>query len=143
MLEEGNTPFDRIRKMIRTDMLLENLKKVKMGNYTILQKCLRKLINIKELTIENLEKIPKIGSKTSRMILLHSQKNVRYAVLDTHILRYMRENLGTKEISTPSKKKYLELEKIFLNHCDILGRDASELDLEIWKRYTKSKEKYD
>ena len=98
-----------------------------------------RLIDLKTVSAAELEQVFGIGPKTARFFILHTRRNAEVACLDTHILRYMREELGIRTPkSTPSGKKYLELEQAFLAHAKELGRDVAELDLDIWTRYTKS-----
>lgn len=141
-LAPQNSPFNKIKYMIDNKYLLKNLKIAKMGNYKITVKALKEVINldINNLTIEKLEKVSKIGPKTSRMIMLHSFPDQKCAVLDVHILRFMRENLKIMTPkNTPTGKKYLKLEKIFVNYAILKKRNIAELDLAIWKKFTRSK----
>jgi thermostable 8-oxoguanine DNA glycosylase len=66
---------------------------------------------------------------------LHSRKNARIACLDTHVLKWLSYYTG-QEIpkQTPTKNKYLELEKFFLNICDVMKTTPAELDLKIWNK---------
>lgn len=100
-------------------------------------------IDLKTCTTEDLERIHGIGMKTSRCFILHTRPNERYAGLDTHILKFLRTYGIDAPISTPSsKKKYLELEKKFIEIADSLEVTPAELDLAIWNQYSiKPKEK--
>ena len=136
----GNTPFDKVRRMMVLGELEENLRKVGMGQYSKLVRSLSEIVRVEPQTcmIEDLEAITGIGPKTARFFLLHSRKDQKIAVLDTHILKWMRDELGLNvPKSTPSKKKYLELEKIFISHCELYSKDIAELDLEIWNKYSR------
>jgi thermostable 8-oxoguanine DNA glycosylase len=93
-------------------------------------------INLASCSVSDLEDVKGIGPKTARCFLMHSRKNVRHAGLDTHVLKYMREKGIDVPKSTPTGKKYLELEKIFLQLADLSGKSVAEFDLEIWKRYS-------
>lgn len=94
-------------------------------------------IDLRTCTTEDLEKIHGIGMKTSRCFIIHSRPGARYAGLDTHILKYLREK-GIKNVpkSTPSRKDYLRLENEFLLLADREGKSPADLDLEIWNRYS-------
>jgi thermostable 8-oxoguanine DNA glycosylase len=83
--------------------------------------------------VEELEKIPGLGLKTSRFFLLHSRKDQQVAVLDTHILRWMRSRGWKAPKATPPLKKYKELEVAFLMECVWSGMTPATLDLFIWK----------
>lgn len=79
-----------------------------------------------------------MGLKTSRFFLVHSRPNVRVAVLDTHILQWMKDEGYDVPRQTPTnKKKYREIEDKFLAECDKRGVSPAQLDLEIWKSRNK------
>ena len=66
----------------------------------------------------------------------HFLRNVGYknlAILDRHILKLMKENKFINEIPKPlTRKKYLEIEKIFKNITKIVNMSCAELDLYMW-----------
>ena len=93
-------------------------------------------IDLTSCSVSDLEDVRGIGPKTARCFLMHSRKNVRHAGLDTHVLKYMRENGIEVPKSTPSGKKYLELENVFLEMADRSGKSLAEFDLEIWRHYS-------
>jgi len=93
-------------------------------------------INLKTCTASDLEKIYGIGMKTSRCFILHSRKNTRYAGLDTHILKFLRKMGHDVPKSTPTGRKYLELEAAFLNYADMVYKTPAEFDLDIWNQYS-------
>ena len=98
-------------------------------------------LDLKTCSVSDLEKIWGVGPKTSRCFLLHSRKECRVAGLDTHVLKYMREKGVDVPKSTPSGKKYLEIEQKFLELADESGKSLAEFDLEIWNYYSgKNKE---
>ena len=74
--------------------------------------------------------------KTSRCFLIHSRKDVKYGGLDTHILKYMKSLGHDVPKSTPTGKKYLKLEEIFLSLLEKSGKTLSEFDLSIWKEFS-------
>ena len=92
--------------------------------------------DLSSCSVSDLESVKGIGPKTARCFLIHSRRNVRHAGLDTHCLKYMRDNGVDVPKSTPSGKKYLELERIFLHMADRSGKTLAEFDLEIWRRYS-------
>jgi len=55
-------------------------------------------LDLATCSVSDLEKIRGIGPKTARMFVLCARPNQKLAVLDTHILSFMREELG---INTP------------------------------------------
>ena len=120
--------------------LLRLLKIVKTGQYSRLMRCWRQLsmgrLNLSNCAVTDLENVFGIGPKTARYFLLHSRPGQRFAVLDTHILKWIHATLGLKTPSkTPhSKRKYALIECAFLEYCDKSGLQPHELDLNIWNR---------
>lgn len=99
-------------------------------------------LNLKTCTVADLEAIYGIGMKTARYFILHTRKNARVACLDTHILSWLSYYTGYKvPKQTPTKTKYLELEKVFLNICDTMQMTPADLDLKIWNKQRGSDEK--
>ena len=133
------TPFEFIRMLIDNGVLYGALLHSKIGKYKLLLQSLPQLVNsgldLHTCTIEDLEKIKGIGPKSSRFFILHSRPNQRIACLDVWILKYLK-SLGYKvPKQTPSGKKYLEIEKIYLKICDDNGYDPAEFDLFLWKNF--------
>ena len=136
------TPFEAIKNLVDIKVFVAYLKMAKMGQYRRIYRALRDLvesgIDLKTCTVEELEAIHGIGPKTSRFIIMHSRPNQRLATLDTHILRWMRDQgIETPKATPQSKKLYKELEDKFLTLCDKCAILPSQLDLEIWKQYSK------
>ncbi len=132
-------PFTVIRGLPK-EGLPNILKSCGIGCYTSKARTMWELahssLNLKTCKASDLEEIYGIGMKTSRCFILHSRKGARYAGLDTHLLKFLRELGHDAPKSTPTGKKYLELEKIFLKYADELGKTPADLDLEIWNKYS-------
>ena len=92
-------------------------------------------LNLRTCSVDDLEKIPGIGPKTARCFLIHSRKNQSYAGLDTHILKFLRDQGHKVPKSTPIGKKYKECEQLFLQYAKESGKTVAEFDLEIWNHY--------
>jgi hypothetical protein len=93
-------------------------------------------LNIKKCTLQELEQIHGIGPKTSRFFVLHSRPNQRLAVLDVHILEWLRDMGYDAPTHTPSSaRRYAELERIFLRYADKADMSPADLDLRIWRQY--------
>jgi len=93
-------------------------------------------LDLRICSAADLEKIYGIGMKTSRCFILHSRKNVRYAGLDTHVLKFLKAMGHDVPKSTPTGKKYLKLESVFLNYADMVYKMPAEFDLDIWNQYS-------
>jgi len=137
------SPFDYIAFLISGGCLEQILRQWRIGQYHRVVGAFTEILRfrgekIKNVTAEELESIPGIGPKTARFFVLHSQPGKDCAVLDTHILSWMRELGIPAPKSTPTGKKYRELEQKFLKLAREKNMSAAELDLEIWKlRSTK------
>lgn len=71
---------------------------------------------LSHVNVKQLEAIRGVGPKTARFFLVHSRPNQQLAVLDTHVLRWLREHHVNAPAATPQDaKKYAELESIYLN----------------------------
>lgn len=136
------TAFDIIRDMIDKGALEANLRRVKMGKYGLLCKALPMLVNagfhLGSVTPSQLETIPGIGMKTSRFFILHSRPKARIAVVDTHLLKYLRaRGIPNVPDTIPTGKRYLELEQIILDLADEISVPPDQFDLRIWTWYSR------
>lgn len=134
------TPFEFIDELIEFNLLEEKLKEIKSGNYKKLMTCLPLVtqLDVEECTIHDLESIKGIGPKTSRFFLMWGRGENGYAVLDTHVLKWLR-NLGyavTK--TTPHRYKYTEIENYFLEEAKKRNISPKALDAHIWDYYNTS-----
>lgn len=94
-------------------------------------------LDLRTASVYDLQQVHGIGPKTARFFLLHSRPGVEVAVLDTHILRWMRERFDMPEVpkSTPQVYgRYLTLEAVALNlmRATFPGLTIAEADLMIW-----------
>jgi thermostable 8-oxoguanine DNA glycosylase len=135
----GRTPFEKIRKLIDAGNLLKQLQIVKMGQYKRIEQAFRKSLrlDLKKSTLEDLMQISGVGNKTSRFFLLHSRADCDYVVLDTHILRYLRDECGLKNIpkSTPTNwKQYAAIETVAREaiNAKFPKHSMADADLKIW-----------
>lgn len=132
-----HSPFARVRFFMRHKQLGWRLRHFKMGQYKRINKAFRAAVNLDldNISIESLERVPGLGPKTARMTMLYYKPNQEIAVLDTHILKFLRELGYNAPKSTPSGKRYRDLEQIFLAEAKRRGQTAKELDTEIWHYY--------
>jgi hypothetical protein len=114
------------------------LRAARTGNYGKLEAACRALreagLDLFAVTPEELERIPGIGPKTSRFFVTWTRPWEKYAVLDRHVLRWLRER-GHPTPSTPpgSGRLYGALEAIYLREAEAAGKTPRGLDLEIWR----------
>ena len=120
-------------------MLDRAMKMHKLGQYNRISNAFKGILkfkdNLKNVTIDELEGIKGIGSKTARFFILHSRPDAKVAVLDTHILKWLNEKGYKVPKATPAKKKYAEIEKLFLTEAINHQMTPADLDLTIWKSY--------
>jgi thermostable 8-oxoguanine DNA glycosylase len=89
------------------------------------------------LQLQILEAITGVGPKTARFFILHTRPNQTMAVLDTHILKYLRDKgHTTQKVTPPAGKKYDELEQIVIAEAKASGMSQPDFDLHIWKTYS-------
>lgn len=140
----NQSPFDYLNDKLKGIGLDLNfvIKECKLGQYKRLEKAFTGILQfknrLKEVSVEELESVSGIGSKTSRFFVLHSRPNQQLAVLDTHILKWMDAQGYDVPKSTPPKGRYALIEKQFLTECAKAGKTPAELDLEIWKSYSQN-----
>ena len=130
------SPFSKIRNC---DNLRKRLEDCKLGQYNRIEYVFNQivLLDVSTVTLEELESIKGIGPKTARFYFLHSFPNQNIAVLDTHILSWLREQGYNAPKNTPNLKKYKELEKIFLQEAENRNLTSAELDIAIWNEKSK------
>lgn len=135
------TPFEGF-KILGPQKLRIVMYDCKLGKYDMLGAGFSKLaasdLDLATCSLEDLEDIPGIGPKTSRFFMMGNRAGVKLAILDTHILRFMRQELGMNTPkSTPTRKAYMLLERQWLAHCESIGvTDIAQYDLSIWKKYS-------
>jgi thermostable 8-oxoguanine DNA glycosylase len=131
------SPFEIIIELSKRYDLKELIKDFGFGCHSVKSRGFLEAANsgldLKICTVNQLEKIHGIGMKTSRFFLLHTRKNAGVACLDTHILQWLAKhsNLNVPK-QTPTCKKYLELESVFLMVAEVLKTHPADLDLRIW-----------
>ncbi len=139
------TPFEIVRAIEERDGLADLMKQMGMGCYNLKSKGFLEAatsgLDLKTCSVESLEGLYGVGMKTARFFLLHTRKNARVACLDTHILKWFDYYTGhVAPRHTPSRKKYLELEKAFLQIADAMKIAPADLDLKIWNKQRGSDE---
>lgn len=113
------------------------LRRHRTGQYRRIGRALaqaaRTQLDLRTCPVAALEAIPGIGPKTARFFLLYTRPGVRLAALDTHVLRWLREQGYDAPRSTPgSPARYRELELCFLAEACSRGLSPRDLDAQIW-----------
>ena len=144
----GLTPFQLIRKLlsvssVEEDGLMQHLKKYKIAPYQQRYNSLKDIVtlldgDLREVTIDQLQEVRGISTKTSRFFLTHSREDFDEPVLDTHILRFLSD-FGYKDVpkSTPQNPKaYERLSRLFRSIARFEGKSVTDFDLEVWTKYS-------
>ena len=134
------TPFEYFRSLgeigIRNALVAS-----KSGNYTRITRFIMEVmdLDLKTVTQEQLMGLHGVGPKSASFYLLHSRPNVEVAVLDVHILKYLRDKGIDAPKQTPtSLKKYSELQKsfLYLAKLDFPFMTIADIDLVLWMKYS-------
>lgn len=119
-------PFKYIRDLDNNGKLRQKLEESKVGKYNLLIKSFRYMVEnlsngiLREAPIEWLEKTPGVGLKTARFFVLHSRPDSRVAVIDTHLLKYLKREFVAVDVPTVTPfdpAKYKVMETLFLGCC--------------------------
>ena len=140
-ITKESTPFNCIKKLIKLGRLNEIMHWAKLSPYAQRYNSYVAVAKIKDLqtvTLNRLLQVPGIGLKTARFFLSHSREDFDEPMLDTHILRFLRDQgYSDAPKSTPSNENtYHYFANIFKNIARQLGKSVTDLDLEIWKQYS-------
>lgn len=139
------SPFAVIRDLDNRVNLAQLMQSLGFGCFNIKSKGISRAarcgLNLRACSVRDLEKLFGIGMKTARYFVLHTRENARVACLDTHVLKWLAYYTGySVPKSTPTNKKYLELEQAFLNIADVMRISPADLDLKIWNKQRGSDE---
>lgn len=138
----GTTPFEIINN-ISSHQLSFILKGFGVGCYSYKADYFKSAssmgLDLYKCSIDDLVSIKGVAYKTANLFLLHSREGYVGACLDVHILRYLSQLGYAVPKSTPqSKKKYKELEAIFLKICEQQNVAPAILDLKLWREFSKN-----
>jgi hypothetical protein len=105
---KGRRPFALIRELERKGTLEQELKRVRIGKYSLLVRGFRQLaasgIDLASCSWEDLTQFPGIGLKTAKFFVLHSREGEMHGVLDTHVLGWISEHWappGSRQVAVP------------------------------------------
>ena len=130
-------PFNVIENLLKDGELENSFRIARTGNYRKLVKACKDVLrdkpNLKTCSPGELLGICGVGPKTARFFIIWTRPDEEYAVLDVHVLRWLKEQ-GIPNVprSTPNRKEYARLEKEVLRIAKERGMTASALDQEVW-----------
>lgn len=143
-------PFDALRSVYAdhckglASSFRDWLASVKVGQHNRFAVTFAELVTLSFLdtvTFSRLEKIHGIGPKTARFFCLHSNPNyTNLAVLDTHILKWLKQHFeDTPKSTPPAGKAYRKHELRWLDKSAELMPEISpaERDLTVWKSFAQ------
>jgi hypothetical protein len=115
------------------------MESVRLGQYTRIGRALKEIternLDLHTCTEEDLAAVHGCSWKTAKFILVCSRPDVRAAVLDTHVLRWLEERgHKTPGASPQNRSVYEALERVFQRYADSLGVCCAELDEMLWRR---------
>lgn len=113
----------------------------KTGQYDRISRAINESLDLdlSTCTFEDLMKIFGVGPKTAQFFLVHSRDGYEGVILDTHILKYLRDKGFEAPEQTPQNmEKYNALSKQFLyiSAIDYPILSAAQRDLIIWRKYS-------
>jgi thermostable 8-oxoguanine DNA glycosylase len=142
------TPFEYIRYLLKAssvifaDGLMENLSRNKIAPYKQRHNSFVDAVSLlpddlSKVNIDDLQEVRGISTKTSRFFLTHSREDFDEPVLDTHILRYLKDVGYDVPSSTPQNPKvYAKISNWFKRLANFEGKSVTDFDLEIWTKYS-------
>ena len=143
----GLKPFELIKKLlgvssVSEDGLMQHLKKYKIAPYQQRYNSFKDIVtllpeNLNEVTLEQLQEVRGISTKTSRFFLTHSREDFDEPVLDTHLLNFLKD-IGHKvpSVTPQNPKVYAKVARLFKQHANFEGKSVTDLDLEVWTEYS-------
>lgn len=135
------SPFG-IMRQLGADGIDALLRLHKVGQYKRVTAALHFLavsdFDLRTCSRDDLILTPGVSYKTASFFLLFTRPGAQVACLDTHILKWMGMHHTDIPDSSPSGKKYLELEERWIANAKSIGRhDLAQFDFELWKQYSK------
>ena len=146
--EVSTEPFKLIRKLLKSssvifnDGLMEHLSKNKIAPYKQRWNSFKDVAtllpdNLSEVTLDELQQVRGISTKTSRFFLTHSREDFDEPVLDTHILRYLKDVGHDVPSSTPQNPNvYGKIASLFKKEADLAEMSVTDFDLKVWTEYS-------
>ena len=144
------------KKLIKShgNTIINALKKHGIGQYNRLKKCWQEIafgsINnrkcnsgafLKHAPRHEITELHGIGLKTASFYIQCTRPLEDIAVLDTHILKWLKQEFAPYPVpsSTPQDEtEYIKLECMFIGAAAYLNKSPAELDLALWKQYSQN-----
>lgn len=137
-------PFDYVRRLIAEDRLDAEMRAIKLGKYNLLNKGFPQSVAVDAPALESasaqeLSAIHGVNHKTARFFILHSRQDADVAVIDTHVLKFLRHR-GHEGIPTsvPQNDKYYVIEELMKAEARKSSLSYAEFDLAVWNHYSSN-----
>ena len=141
-LTEG--PFEYVRRLISEDRLDTEMRTIKLGKYILLNKAFPQSVAadapaLETATAQELSAIHGVNHKTARFFILHSREDADVAVIDTHVLKFLRHR-GYEGIpsSVPQNDKYYVIEELMKAEARKSSLSYADFDLAVWNHYSSN-----
>jgi len=144
ILSDHAEPFHVIRTLVEHGCLRKALENHRVGQYTRITKAYTELVahrlewgdDPRCWQLSQIEGIPGVGPKTSRWWWMLAHPEAKVAALDTHILKFLRDQGYVAPMSTPQNTVvYNSLEQRFIEHAAMMGLTPQALDFFVWSAY--------
>jgi thermostable 8-oxoguanine DNA glycosylase len=138
----GEEPFAYVLRLHASSRLDAELRKVGMGKYDLLGKAYPMIAQqfrgrLAHVPIGELESIRGIGPKTARYFALHSRSAPgEIAVIDTHVMKYLRQIGHKVPKRLPTRSNYGRLERLMIDAAKASGMSMADFDLAVWNHYS-------
>jgi thermostable 8-oxoguanine DNA glycosylase len=129
-------PLAWVKQLDERGELIQRLKAAGIGTYHKVARCLleawERKLDLRTCSVEELESLYGVGPKTARFFVGFSRSDQKHAILDVHILRWMKSLGYDVPKNTPCGRRYREIEQQFLTLCEKAGVNPIEADYAIW-----------
>lgn len=137
----GEGPFDCVLRLESEGRLRWELERARTGKYTTLvptypDAARRFRGRLSHVGIDELMTLKGVAEKTARYFVLHSREHAgEIAVLDTHVMKYLRHLGHAVPDRLPKGEEYLRLERLMLSAAAEVGMSMPAFDLAVWSHY--------
>ena len=140
-MQPGEDPFSYVLRLQSHGLLEAELMRVRMGKYSLLRHAyptiaMRFSGRLSSVPISELETVKGIGPKTARYFALHSRARPGdIAVIDTHVMKYLRHLGHPVPDRLPTRSNYRRLENLMIAAARSSGMGMADFDLAVWSHY--------
>ena len=138
------SPFEWIRLLRKDGGLKSFMRSRKISPYSDRYKSYIGAVSLgkslREVTFRELKGVFGVGLKTASFFLTNTRADFDEPMLDTHIMSWLRDQgyVNAPKGTPSSKKVYDYWADIFKDFARQLGQSVRELDIQIWKEYSKT-----